>query len=170
MANEKPLRMSLTQLSTARTVEALSNPPELEEVLKVNWEQPDVIGLPYKPQQYSNTDNHTLNFTLQFDAYQDGKNQLAEMLYFRRFLLSLCYPRRGSADIIGGSPTRFLFLWPNFIALACTMQAMTIRHSRFDRDGNPTVSAAELSIQNISDVRFTSEDVINSGTLRANAT
>lgn len=163
----RPQRMSLTDLRTARTFEALSNPSDLEENLKANYDEIDVQGLSHKPQQYSNTDNHTFDLTLEFDAYQDGRNRLVDILFFRRFLLSLFYAPRGAQTIIGGSPVRFLFLWPNFISLTCRIHSARLRHTRFDLSGQPTRYTAEIQIKEVRDVRLTSEDVLFDGTFRS---
>lgn len=163
-----PERMSFTNLATGETWEAPLNPTELDEALKANWEELAVLGLSHKVQQYTGTDPHGFAFTIRCDAYAGGQNRLVENLAFRRFLISLFYSRRGSQDVIGGAPPRFLFIWPSFITLTCNIHSANIKHRLFTDAGQPRLFDAEISIKEIRDVRLYSEDVISEGTLRSN--
>jgi len=158
--------MSFTELRGGLTFEAIYNPEELNEILEANWTELEVLGLSHKPQQYQNTNPHQFTFKLEFDAYADGKNRLVDILLWRRFLLSLFYAPRGSQDVIGGSPTRFLFVWPNFIALTCVIHRAEFTHKRFNKDGQPTLFEVDVTIKEIRDVRLLADEALGDGTFR----
>lgn len=162
----QPERMSFTNLATAETVEAPLNPTELNEALRANWEELEVLGLSHPIPQYKSTGAHTLTFTIRCDAYSGGKNRMAYNLAFRRFLLSLFYSGRGAKDVQGGAPPRFLFNWPGFITLTCRIESAEFKHVLFTKEGLPRLFDVDISIKEIRDVRLNSEDLSSNGTLR----
>lgn len=161
-----PDRMSFTNLATGQTVEAPLNPSELNESLKANWEELEVLGLSHKVQQYKGTDPHEFSFTVRCDAYTGGQNKRVEVILFRRFLMSLFYSRRGSTDIIGGAPPRFLFIWPSLATMTCVIHSADFKHTAFDSFGGILRYDVDISIKEIRDLRLTSEDVERNGSFR----
>ena len=114
VAAQTPARMSIANVSSGDSIEAQFNPTELDEVLEVNWARQTVPRLSHQPLQFVNTGNVKFTLELQFEA-QDPTTDIDRILGARRFLQSLCYPRRGAADVVGGGPPRALFVWPTFV-------------------------------------------------------
>jgi len=71
-ASRKPSRMSLTNLNNGRSLEAQFNPEELTELLEANWNNLVILGMSHEPSQYSHTSNQSFEFTLTFDALDNG--------------------------------------------------------------------------------------------------
>src|SRR4051794_18296147 len=94
-ASQRPARMSLANLSTGESIDAQFNPSDLEESLEVNWARLVVPGLSHQPLQYVHTGNDKFTPELYFDAH-DPTTDLERIQHVRRFLQSLCYPRRGA--------------------------------------------------------------------------
>ena len=168
VAGQTPARMSIANISTGDSIEAQFNPTELEEALEVNWARQTVPGLSHQPLQFVNTGNTKFTLELNFEA-QDPTADLAQLLRARRFLQSLCYPRRGAGDVISGGPPRALFVWPTVISLTCVITSLAFKYSRFNLAGTPVQFTAKLGLEEIRDVRLLSEDVLASGTQRSGA-
>jgi hypothetical protein len=166
VAAQKPARMSIANVSTGDSVDAQFNPTELEETLEVNWARLTVPGLSHQPLQFVNTGNTKMSFELHFEA-QDPTTSLDQLLRDRRFLQSLCYPRRGASTVAAGTPPRALFIWPNMVSLTCVVTALSFRYTRFNLEGTPIEFACRVSLEEIRDVRLFSEDVLNDGTQRS---
>jgi hypothetical protein len=166
-----PARMSLSNLSTSQsviqTLEAQFNPTQLRETIVVNYARLAVLGLSHKPLQYQNTDNHTFPIELAFRAYDAKGNRLDDNKAARRFLMSLCYPRRGSSTVTGGAPPRLLFVWPGLMSLVAVITKLEFEHTLFNFLGDPVHSSAKIDLEEIRDVRLFSEDVLAQGTLRS---
>jgi len=183
----KPLRMSFTNLNNGRSLEAQFNPEELDELLVASWNNLTVAGMSHQPSQYSHTENHEFDFTLFFDAYDNGggacvtndpsilgtqsnssrtQNRLADITLARNYLLSLFYSPVGAQDVSGGAPPRFLFVWPNLVSLTCKIGRCRIKHKRFNLDGQSTFFQAEVTISEIRDTRLHSDEVFFDGTFR----
>ena len=171
--SESPLRyfplqrMLLVNMTTTKELDVQFNPAELDESLQVNYNHLKVLGLSHEPQQYQNTGNHSFDFELAYRVYDEGNNCRNDNLYARKFLLSLCYPMRGAQTIVGGAPPRVKFIWPNLADLACIITKVSFHHSFFGIDGTPYHFGAKVSIEEIRDMRLTSEDVIRYGTQRS---
>jgi hypothetical protein len=165
-AGQRPARMSIANVSTGDSIEAQFNPTEFEESLEVNWARQTVPGLSHQPLQYVNTGNAKFPLELNFEV-QDPTTDLDAIHRARRFLLSLCYPRRGAADVASGGPPRALFLWPNVVSLTCVITALSFKYGRFNLEGTPVQFSAKLSLEEIRDVRLSSEDVLASGSQRS---
>jgi len=168
VAAQTPARMSIVNLSTTDSVEAQFNPADFEEALEVNWARQTVPGLSHQPLQFVNTGNVKFTLELNFEA-QDPAADLDQLLGARRFLQSLCYPRRGAADVAGGGPPRALFVWPTIVSLTCVITSLTFKYSRFNLAGTPVQFTAKLGLEEIRDVRLLSEDVLTSGSQRSGA-
>lgn len=166
LTKRKPVRMSLANLNTGVSISAQFNPSELEEKISVNYAKLSVLGLSHKPQQYQNTDSLDFDFELAFRSFDDDGNKMDDVAYARRFLMSLCYKRRGSTTVVGGAPPRVLFVWPKLISLSAIVTSLTFRHAKFDPDGPPTQFAVKVGLEEIRDTALFSEDVLANGTLR----
>jgi hypothetical protein len=167
-AAQTPARMSIANVSSGDSIEAQFNPTELEEALEVNWARHTVPGLSHQPLQFVNTNNTKFTLELNFEA-QDPTADLEQILRARRFLQSLCYPRRGAANVAGGGPPRALFVWPTIVSLTCVITSLTFKYSRFNLAGTPVQFTAKVGLEEIRDVRLLSEDVLANGSQRSGA-
>ena len=168
VAAQTPARMSIANVSSGESIEAQFNPTELEEALEVNWARQTVPGLSHQPLQFVNTGNLKFTLELQFEA-QNTATDVDRNLQARRFLQSLCYPRRGAANVIGGGPPRVLFVWPTFVSLTCVIASLSFKYSRFNLAGTPVQFTAKVALEEIRDVRLLSEEVLANGTQRSGA-
>lgn len=167
VAAQAPARMSIADVSSGESIEAQFNPTEFEEAVEVNWARQTVPGLSHQPMQFVNTGNVKFTLELQFEA-QDPSD-IDQILRARRFLQSLCYPRRGAADVVGGGPPRALFVWPTFVSLTCVIASLSFKYSRFNLAGTPVHFTAKVALEEIRDVRLLSEEVLANGTQRSGA-
>ena len=168
LASERPAHMSIANVASGESVEAQFNPSEFEEALEVNWARQTVPGLSHQPLQFVNTGNVKFTLELNFEV-QDPSMDLDTIHQGRRFLQSLCYPRRGAEDVVGGGPPRALFVWPNVISLTCVVTALSFKYGRFNLEGTPVQFTAKLTLEEIRDVRLLSEDVLADGSQRSGA-
>ncbi len=168
VVSERPARMSIANVATGESVEAQFNPSEFEEALEVNWTRQTVPGLSHQPLQFVNTGNVKFTLELNFEV-QDPSTDLDTIHQGRRFLQSLCYPRRGAEDVVGGGPPRGLFVWPNVISLTCVVTALSFKYGRFNLEGTPVQFTAKVTLEEIRDVRLLSEDVLADGSQRSGA-
>lgn len=164
----RPARMSIANIATGESIDAQFNPTTLEEALDVNWTRQTVPGLSHQPLQFVNTGNTKFSIELNFNAH-DPTTDLDQIHRARRFLLSLCYPRRGADTVVSGGPPRALFVWPRIASLTCVITGVALRYNRFNQDGSPSQFAAKVTLEEIRDVRLTSEDVLADGTQRSGA-
>jgi len=160
--------MSIANVSSGASIDAQFNPTEFEEALEVNWARQTVPGLSHQPLQFIHTGNTKFTLELNFEA-QDPTTDLDQIHLARRFLQSLCYPRRGAEDVIGGGPPRALFVWPNVVSLTCVVTALSFKYGRFNLDGTPVQFTAKVALEEVRDVRLLSEDVLQDGTQRSGA-
>ena len=167
-ASQRPARMSIANLATGESVEAQFNPTQLEEALEVNWARQTVPGLSREPLQFVSTGNTKFQMELNFEALEPGAD-LDQLLRSRRFLLSLCYPPAGSQDVASGGPPRALFVWPGIVSLTCVIASVSFKYTRFNVAGTPTQFTARIGLEEITDIRLTSEDVLADGTQRSSA-
>jgi hypothetical protein len=168
IAAQTPARMSIANVSSGDSIEAQFNPTELEEALEVNWARQTVPGLSHQPLQFVNTGNTKFTLELQFEA-QNATTDVERNLRARRFLQSLCYPRRGATNVAGGGPPRVLFVWPTFVSLTCVIASLSFKYSRFNLAGTPIHFTAKVALEEIRDVRLLSEEVLANGTQRSGA-
>ena len=166
VAGQTPARMSIANVSSGDSIEAQFNPTDFEEAIEVNWARQTVPGLSHQPLQFVHTGNTKFTLELNFEA-QDPTTSLDEIHYSRRFLQSLCYPRRGAEDVVGGGPPRALFVWPSVISLTCVVTALSFKYARFNLDGTPIQFTAKVTLEEVRDVRLLSEDVLADGTQRS---
>ncbi len=166
-----PRRMSLVNLNgdpstLENEMEAQFNPTELDEKIAVNYNRLAIMGMSHKGLQYQQTDNMTWDFELAFRAFDNVGNRLPYLRFARNFLMSVCVPRRGSADVTGGAPPRLLFIWPNMITLTAVITSLAFKHTFMGQDGTFYHSAAKITLEEMRDVRMFSEDILETGTQR----
>ena len=166
VASQRPARMSIANTATGDVVDAQFNPAEFEEALEVNWARQTVPGLSHQPLQFVNTGNVKFTLELHFEVH-DPSGDIDQIHVARRFLQSLCYPRRGAEDVIGGGPPRALFIWPNVVSLTCVVTGLSFKYGRFNLEGTPIQFTAKVTLEEIRDVRLPSEDVLAGGSQRS---
>lgn len=163
---QKPERMYFQDLRTLEILTAQYNPTEMEEALGVEWARLTPPGFSHQPLQYVGTQNLTYSFDLVFDAAVEGTT-LNEVMRARRFLMSLCYARRGAQNVREGQAPRFLFVWPTLVSLTAVISgALTFKHETFNVRATPTRFTVKMKLEEIRDVRLYSEDVRDEGTQR----
>jgi hypothetical protein len=166
VASQRPARMSIANVSTGGSIEAQFNPTEFEEALEVNGARQTVPALSHQPLQFVNPGNVKFTLELHFEALEPTSD-LEQILSARRFLQSLCYPRRGAQEVVGGGPPRALFVWPNVISLTCVVTGLSFKYERFNLAGAPVQFTAKASLEEVRDVRLLSEEVLADGTQRS---
>ena len=160
-------QMYFQDLKTLEVMTAQFNPAKLDEVVSVVWNDLVIPGLSHARKQYSHTKNHAITFELIFDSLQAGN--VIDLDDARKFLLSICYSKKGSQNVQDGEATRVLFVWPNLFSLTCVITNLKMSHTSFNLQARPTYMTATISIEEIRDARIFSEDVRNDGTQRTNA-
>lgn len=160
-----PARMHLVDLSTGEDLEVFFNPEQLEEELQVAYARLTVPGLSHQPLQYTNTGNQGVTLDLYARGNTPGERVLIED--FRRFLQSLCYPRGNAGTIDDGAPPRVLFVWPLVWTWTCKVTSLRITSTQFSQDGRISRYVASVTLEEIRDVRLTSDDVRRHGTRRS---
>lgn len=160
-------RMFFQDLQTLEVLTAQFNPAKVDETLVVDWVRLTVPGLSHQRHQYNYTKNHAISLELIFDAQQAGNT--VDMREARKFLLSVCYSKRGAQTVRDGEATRVLFVWPELFSLTCVLTNLKISHTAFNLLGAPIYFTASISIEEVRDTRLFSEDVRNDGTQRVSS-
>lgn len=160
-----PERMHLIDLSTAEDFEVLFNPEVIQEDLQVIYARQTVPGLSHQVLQYT----HTGNEQVALDLYAYGEGAPGRILVddFRRFLKSLCYPRGFAGTIDDGAPPRVLFVWPNVWTWTCVITSLRFANTQFSQEGEIIRTVASVMLEEIRDIRLTSEEVRAHGTRRS---
>lgn len=140
-------------------------PTGLTEQIVVAYSRQKIVGMSHTTLQYSNTENYTLR-GLNFFFRGTTEEEVNLNLEARLFLMSLCYSREGAQSVREGAPPRVLFIWPTLIAMTTVITNLRIQHEKFNRFGTPTVFRALFDLEEIRDVRLTSEEVRILGTRR----
>lgn len=155
----RPPRCSLVNVVTAEAVECLFNPTQLVEKVQVNWNRLAVPGLSHQVLQYQSTGNRELSgveFYLDrvFAAEQPGDVDIME---FRAFLRALTVPPEATEGVAATAPPRTLFIWPGVLTVEAVLTGVEFQYRQFGVDGRALVYAANVSFEEILDVRVTSE-------------
>lgn len=144
MPSREPLRMTLGNLDTGEGLTAQYNPTEVEVALSALFNKSKVPGQTYEEQQYANTANPTISFTLCFD----GKGRAApDLLDVEGFIFSLMYPPLDPTSISTGAPPGVIFSWPGWILLVTTMPKFVQKSTRFSPDGPPTYQTYKVELE-----------------------
>lgn len=168
-AAKKPERLSLTNLDTGEGFFCMFNPNQWEEQVNVNWNRQAVPGLSHQPLQYGYTENFQFDLDLFLRGETPGEvNQeptkdkevkgLAGILDFRKFLMSLVYPRL-STTVGGSGPPRVLVVWPNVLTMTCVARSYRVQHTRFNTLGTTVEYGATMGFEEHRNKRITSEEV-----------
>ena len=164
IAGQRPPRLTLANIVTGDSIEAQFNPTGFEESIEVGWAHLKVPGLSHERLHFVNTENLKLSLELTFDAL-DPASSLDAVLKARRFLMSLCYPVAGE-DVPSTSPPRVLVVWPSVVSLTCVVGSLSFKYNRFNLQGTPVQFTAKLALEEIRDVRLTSDEVLAEGSQR----
>lgn len=154
----------IANLVTLEDVPVQFNPTELEHGVEVAWQRFTVPGLSHQPKHYVNTSNAVFPLSLYYRAHSLA--ELDEMRDKRNFFESLAYPV-ASDQVVSGGPPRFLFIWPQHIAIVCTLNSIRQRDIIFTRSGRPRVAQVSVEIEEIRSIRLLSSDVRRFGLIRA---
>lgn len=155
---KRPARGTLGNVETGETLSFQFNPDEVKEELSVDFTRLAPIGYSHKPLQFKGTDNRTMGFELVFDAMSENGG-VDRINSARRFLMSLCYPMKTAGDVASGGPPRALLIWPGLGKLTGRITKVGFTHKRFNQQLKPTLSIANIAIEEIRDTRIFSEDV-----------
>lgn len=163
-----PPRMHLIDLTTGEDREVMFNPEQITEEVQVAYTKLTVPGMSHQPIQYTNTGNHAIPIELYMEAHTARARDTLDD--WRRFVLSLAYPKGNAGSINDGAPPRVLFVWPNVWSFSCVLLGLRIASTQFSvEDLRITRCTATLTLEEIRDVRLTSEDVRRNGTRRSSS-
>lgn len=163
---QRPPRVSFTDLRTTETVEMPFVPSRFTEELVANWARKTVVGMSHQRKHFVSTSNYKIP-GIEFFFSAITPKQAEEVHNGRRFLMSLMYPTRGAEGIAGAGPARILFIWPQMVSFTCTLDRLSITHEQFNREGLAVVFRAQMDLEEIRDARLASEDVRRQGTQRS---
>jgi len=161
---DAPTRMTLTDLQTDETVEAMFNPTELQRRVAVNYAKKPVLGNSHQEHEYLQTDNMSLRFDLFFLA--ETPTELAKLKDSERFLESLCYSDRDPESIAQAAPPRVLVVWPRTLSIVGRVLTIDINYQRWNRFGDVTQFTATLAMEESRVRRLSKQDVRLLGALR----
>ncbi len=161
--DEEPQKMSLVNLVTGASLQALYNPEELRETYTSVYAKQVVMGNSHGAKQFVHTDDVKLSFTMMFSA-MGGPGFATYIQQARLFLQSMHYPRGVAGNVASAGPPRFLFIWPDLMSMTAVAMSTGFTHKRFRTSGGTVVYAAEIALESISDSFVSSDDVSRAGT------
>lgn len=161
---ETPVRMTLTDLQSAESVEVMYNPTELKRILSTNYARKAVLGNSHQPHEFLNTNNQNLTFTLWHRA--ENPEELNKLQDAMRFIESLHYAPEAPDSITQNAPPRVLMVWPRTLSLTVRVLQTEITHMLFNRFGDTTQFTARITADEALLKRLTKEDVRLLGALR----
>lgn len=177
-------RGALLNEETGDLREFLINPEELKTQVDVTWNRQAALGASGERLSYGHTAAAKFDLTLRYhrmefvERYRPNdragyrsdpgklKQAAIEFENHRRFLLSLCYPRGRTTDILRRSPPMCLLIWPNYLAVRVVVLNLSITDRAFAIDGAPVAFEAALSMLEYRTYRLTSVDVFGGGLLK----
>lgn len=162
-------RIIIANLETGEGYEMPFVPETLEEQVDVVRSTLEILGLPHNRRQYTGTTSHQIP-GLEFFFRGTTPEEVRNIHEGRKFLLSLTAPRAAADTVRTGAPPRFLFVWPQLFRMTCELDSLRIRHEKFNTEGLTTIFRATIGFQEVRDVRLTSEEIRETGTLRTNST
>lgn len=155
--------LTIGNLATRQYIVTQYTPQKISEELAAEFERLKVLGLSHQPLQYSGTNNHKISVSLEFHGAPSlGQTAMDQ----RRFLLANQYPARSARNVKSGGPSGIVFDWPNLFSLVCVQLSVKIDHELFLPNGQPQKFTAQLSFEELRDVRLYAEDVSRFGTIR----
>ena len=158
-------RMHLVNLATGEDFEVMFNPEQITEEVQVAYARQTIPGLSHQPLQFTNTGNHAVSM----DLFATGttERRIALVSDLRQFLLSLTVPPGNAGTIDDGAPPRVLFLWGLVWSWTAVITSVRIVSSQFTQEGEIRTLVASITLEEIRDVRMTSQDVRITGTRRS---
>lgn len=177
-----PERGYLQNLHTGTLFHFLFNPNTLKERYEARYKRHQSAGLSREQLHYLGNPNAKFPIQLVFDqlvfSQRKGINSRAKLKdgndsepvndvdTWRRFLISLLYPRRAQS-IKAASPPPVLFYWPNMISMQVRIMRAEIEHIQFEaKTTKPRIMIANVDIEEDAPKRIYSEDLITYGTNR----
>ncbi|WP_428263675.1 peptidoglycan-binding protein [Haliangium sp.] len=164
-----PVRGLMCNLRTGESMPLLLNPTELREQVRVNYSRLQVPGLSHEVLQFQSTGNTSLPvefYVDKFFARTVSVEQDPDILDFKRFLQALTVPSGGAQDIAAGGPPRALFVWPGLVSVTCVVTSLEFRYELFGVGGEVLVYRAQATLEEIRDLRVTSEELRTLGSER----
>lgn len=169
--------MRFVNIRTGEGITAQFNPTTFDELLEVNYNRQQVLGLSHQLLQFLNTGNHQFSFDLFWDRGVTpemreenltlaGVSELAELDEAKKFFESLCYPSKGATTVSSGAPPRVLVVWPGVLSMTCVVTSVATRNEGFNYLGERVRAFMSIEFEEIRDVRITSQEVRQYGTQR----
>lgn len=93
---------------------------------------------------------------------QDTRFSIEDRERAENFLRALTVPC-GVGTIYEAAPPTVLVVWPGYCSFEAHVESVRIQHTRFNINGSPTFTTAAVSISDVHDMRFTSQDVMIQG-------
>jgi hypothetical protein len=160
----EPPKLAIFNVATAERIDAQFNPQEFQFQLAVNYSDLSVPGAGYEPEQYTNTSNGTMPINLFYNSYTEEEKQQRDAA--ERFLLALCYPRRGAGVVRQHPPPRAMIVWPRYARLVCTVRTLNISVARFNVRMEPVEETFQITVKTSQDAQLFSEDIARQGLRR----
>jgi hypothetical protein len=155
----RPPRCVLVNVGTGEAVECLFNPTQLTERVSVNYNRLTVPGLSHQPLQYQSTGNRTVpNVEFYLDRYfAVSQPEAPEILAFRSFVRALTVPPAGTHGVVDTAPPRALVVWPNVLTVEAVVTDVEFQYRQLGVDNTVLIYTAQVTFEEILDVRVTSE-------------
>jgi hypothetical protein len=155
-----------------RTLEAQFMPIGLTEKLSTKYVGWEIPGLSHDVLQWINTKPYELTFDLRFftdNSPDDRIFSLDKISEARRLLLALCLPRKRQQTVKDIAPYRVMVVLPKIISTVCVLEDVSIRHERYNVEGDLVDYTATVKFREILDMRVSAEDTYQHGMLRGQA-
>lgn len=176
-------RAFLQNLHTGRSETFLVNPSTLDESYEARYKRHGSIGLSHERLQFVGNTNVKWPIEVFFDqlVFENRKartgvskkgdktrhtNEPNDVERWRRFLISLVYPRRAQR-LPQASPAPVLFFWPGMISTRVRVMKVSFSHALFET-GTPRARAytARIMLEEEPLERIFADDILESGTFR----
>ena len=122
MDDKKPPRVTLTNQTTGKKIEFITNPHELEEAKSVIWEEPAVAGAEGPPMKFKHGGPRTFRLTATFIAKGDADDIIAQLDDIR----DLSKPQGGLKE-----PPKVLVTVGETMNEICRLKNYSIKHQAF---------------------------------------
>lgn len=172
-------------LDSGRQETFLFNPEGFTESYEARYARLAAPGMSHERMQYTGNRNARIPLSLYFDQLmineRRGSNEpprvanrvsasdvptVNDVEKWRRFILSLVYPRRGQ-QLRSASPPPVLFVWPTIISMKVRITSARFRHVLFKvGTPSPRIMVAEIALEEEPERRMYSDDMLTFGTVR----
>jgi hypothetical protein len=163
MLQLSPPKLVLFNLLTDERLNAQFNPTDLELTIKATYKKQIVPGMSHTPLQYSHSEGLSFPLELRFQvqALSVESTEVPFTLDDRQrvegFLLALTTPNNGMGIIGHSAPPSVLVVWPNFLSLEAVVESISFKYSRFNAQMHPVELTASLTLEEVRNMRYTSE-------------